>query len=95
MNNFNTPTGNAYNPSALDTGVVNPMAVGNNTITPTGASSLNPNQVQPSPINPGLFSNMNTINSLNPGSAYNQAQPIPPPNGVQTSITPALGLENQ
>ena len=64
-------------------------------IMPTAPGMINPNQVQPSPINPRLFSGMDTINSLNPGSVYNQSQPTMPPNGVQTSITPVLGTENQ
>lgn len=87
MNNFNQVANTSYNPSMLDTGVINPSMETTNTI--------NPNQVQPSAINPRLFSNMNTINNLNPGSTYNQSQPVMPPSGVQTSITPALGIENQ
>lgn len=87
MNNLNPMATASYNPSMLDTGVVNPSMETTNTI--------NPNQMQPTRINPGLFSNMDTINSLNPRSAYNQSQPIMPPSGVQTSITPALGIENQ
>lgn len=86
---------NIYDSSSLDTGAINPMTTGNNTITPGNPNMINPNQVKPSAINPGLFSNMEAIKNLNPGSAYNQAQPIMPPNGVQTSITPAMGLENQ
>lgn len=86
MNNFN-PMASNYDPSMLDVGTINPASP-----MPT---PINPNQVQPSAINPRLFSNANTINSLNPGSTYNQSQPIMPPSGVQTSITPALGIENQ
>ena len=48
--------------------------------------------MQESAINPGLFSNMDAIKNLNPGSVYNQARPVMPPNGVQTPITPALGM---
>jgi hypothetical protein len=86
---------NTYNPSSLDTGTINPNTSGNNTITPGNANMINPNQIQPSPINPGLFSNTSVLQQLNPGSAYNQSQPIMPPNGVQTSITPVMGIENQ
>jgi len=95
MNNFNSSMNNSYDPSMIDNGVINPSSGGVTAIAPGSPSMINPNQVNPSPINPGLFSNMNTIKNLNPGSTYNQAQPIMPPNGVQTSITPVLGLENQ
>jgi hypothetical protein len=86
---------NIYDPSSLDTGTINPNTSGNNTITPGNTSMINPNQMQSSAINPGLFSNASAIQQLNPGSVYNQAQPVMPPNGVQTSITPAMGIENQ
>lgn len=95
MNNFNPAVNNVYNPGMLDTGVINPMTGGPRMIVPSGTSEINMNQVKPSPINPRLFSNMDAIQSLNPGSAYNQSQPIMPPSGVQTSITPVLGTENQ
>ncbi len=86
---------NNFNPGMIDVGVVNPASGAVNAINPGGVGMVNPNQVKPSPINPKLFSNMDAINSLNPGSAYNQSQPIMPPNGVQTSITPVMGIENQ
>lgn len=86
---------NIYDPSMIDNGVINPASGAVNAITPGAASFVKPNQMAQSAINPKLFSNMNAINSLNPGSAYNQSQPIMPPNGVQTSITPVLGTENQ
>jgi hypothetical protein len=38
---------------------------------------------------------MDAIKNLNPNSVYNQDRPVMPPSGVQTSITPAMGLENQ
>lgn len=86
---------NNFDPGMIDTGVINPASGAVNAINPANQSMVNPNQVKPSPINPGLFSNMNAIASLNPGSVYNQSQPIMPPNGVQTAITPVLGTENQ
>ena len=86
---------NTYDPSMIDNGVINPASGGVNAITPGNPNLIKVNQMQQSPINPRLFSGMDTINSLNPGSTYNQAQPIMPPNGVQTSITPVLGTENQ
>lgn len=92
MNNFNAPTGNIYDPSTLSTGNINPMTSGNNTITPGNTNMINPNQIQPSSINPRLFSNMDTVKNLNPGSIYNQEMPPSIPNGVQTEITPALGM---
>jgi hypothetical protein len=95
MNNFNPTINNAYDPGMLEAGVINPMAGGSKAITPGGASAININQVKPSAINPRLFSNMETLQNLNPGSAYNQSQPVMPPSGVQTSITPILGNENQ
>ena len=95
MNNFNTPMGNTYDPSSLAMGAINPNTAGNNTMTPGNTSMINPNQIKPSPINPGLFSNMDAIKNLNPNSVYNQDRPVMPPSGVQTSITPAMGIENQ
>lgn len=86
---------NNFNPGMIDVGVVNSASGAVNAINPGGTEMINPNQVKPSPINPKLFSNMDAISSLNPGSIYNQSQPIMPPNGVQTSITPAMGIENQ
>ena len=86
---------NTYNPSMIDNGVINPASGMVNAIAPGNASLIKTNQVQPSAINPKLFSNMDALGNLNPGSAYNQAQPVMPPNGVQTSITPVMGIENQ
>lgn len=95
MNNFNPAMNNSYNPSMIDNGVINPASGGVTAIVPGNPSMIKLNQMQESAINPGLLSNMDAIKNLNPGSAYNQAQPIMPPNGVQTSITPAMGIENQ
>jgi hypothetical protein len=95
MNNFNPAINSAYDPGMLEVGTINPMAGGTKAIMPGNGSAINMNQVKPSMINPKLFSNMETIQGLNPGSVYNQSQPIMPPSGVQTSITPILGTENQ
>ena len=61
-------------------------------------AAVNPNQITPTPISPNAFSNQSTINGIygnaNPGT-FTRSMPIQPPTGVQTSITPNLGIENQ
>ena len=48
----------------------------------------NPNEMPFSPISSSLFSNPSAINSLNPGSVYNEQQPQMPPGGVAMRTTP-------
>ena len=59
---------------------------------------INPNQITPTPISPKAFSNQGTINGVygnaNQGMPT-RSMPIVPPAGVETSITPDLGIENQ
>lgn len=59
---------------------------------------INPNQITPTPISPKAFSNQGTINGVygnaNQGM-LTRSTPIAPPTGVETSITPNLGIENQ
>ena len=61
-------------------------------------TSINPRQINPTPISPKAFSNQGTINgvygNVNPGMPT-RSMPVQPPVGVQTSITPDLGIENQ
>ena len=61
-------------------------------------TSINPRQINPTPISPKAFSNQNAINGVygraNQGS-FTRSVPIAPPAGVETSITPDLGIENQ
>jgi len=93
----NQPYNNQYGTpfSGDQTGVNDVASTG---IIPAGQSGINPAQLNPTPISPTAFSNQRTINGVYgnavPGT-FNRSNAIQPPIGVQTSITPNPGIENQ
>jgi len=77
-----------------------PAATTPTAINPMGAQPVNPSLMSETPISPKAFSNSKTMGNIygkpNAGTFTRTVQDGPqlPPKGVQTSVTPTLGFEN-